>query len=337
MFNKLLIKLYYKLPFLPKRLLSGKGFVFMLHRVLPKEERGFDWNKGLAISPESLEKWINLFRKKGFDIVSMDEVCERVKTKKGRKFIAFTMDDGYKDNLTFGLPILKELNIPCTVYVSNCFPNNKAVYWWYFLEDYLKNNSKIDLRPIGINYSKFFSGQEGFVIYNEVRELLRTSDYRTHLAFATKVCGIVNLKELNESLNLTWDEVKELSNDPLITIGGHTLHHVSLRNQPKEVIAEEIFEGTNELSNHLKIPVKHFAYPYGSKDDFSIELISFLEKSKYETAVINHPGSILLNSKTSLFSIPRMGLTDETSLERINDLFSGKVHLNFNGISKEYI
>jgi len=309
----------------------------MLHRVLPKEERGFDWNKSLAISPESIEKWVKFFRNKGFDIVSMDEVCKRIKTSKGRKFIAFTMDDGYKDNLTYGLPILKELNIPCTVYVSNCFPNNKAIYWWYFLEDYIKNNSKIDLRSIGVNYSKVFSGQEGLEIYNEVRELLRTSDYRTHLAFATKVCGIVNLKELNESLNLTWEEVKELSRDPLITIGGHAVHHVSLKNQNLILAEEEISKGTKELNNRINKSIKHFAYPYGSKDDFSKDLVEVLENNKYESAVINHPGSILSNSKSALYSIPRMGLTDETPIERIKDLFSGKVHLNFNGISKDYM
>jgi peptidoglycan/xylan/chitin deacetylase (PgdA/CDA1 family) len=337
MFNKLIVSLCYKLPFLTNYFLRGRGFIFMLHRVLPKEERGYDWNKSLAISPEGIKKWVIYFRSKGFEMVSMDEALVRIKTKSSKKFIVFTMDDGYKDNLSYGLPILKKLNVPCTIYLSNCFPNNKAIYWWYFLEDYLKQNSEIDLRPIGINYSKSYTLNEGLTIYNEIRDVLRKASYEIHLEFAQKVCSISNLKDINKVLNLTWDEVKVLSNDPLITIGGHTVHHVSLRNQAKEVIAEEILEGTNELSNHLKIPIKHFAYPYGSKDDFSIELISFLEKSKYETAVINHPGSILSNSKTSLFSLPRMGLTDETPLERINDLFSGKVHLNFNGISKEYM
>ena len=154
MLNKLIISLCYKLPSLTKSLLGGRGFVFMLHRVLPQEERGFDWNKSLAISPESIERWVKFFRNKGFDIVSMDEVCKRIKTSKGRKFVAFTMDDGYKDNLSYGLPVLQKLNVPCTIYVSNCFPNNKAVYWWYFLEEYVKENNAIDLREIGIKYKK---------------------------------------------------------------------------------------------------------------------------------------------------------------------------------------
>ena len=337
MFNKLVIKLCYKIPFFAKFFLKGRGFVFMLHRVLPQEKRGFDWNKSLAISPESLEEWINLFRKKGFDIVSMDEVCQRIKTKKGKKFIAFTMDDGYKDNLYNGLPIFKKLNVPCTIYVSNCFPNNHAVYWWYFLENYIKKNNTIDLKEIGITYKKTFSDSEKFIVYNEVRELLRKSDYGTQLNFALKICKIKDLKQINRSFNLTWDEVKRLSEDPLITIGGHTIHHISLKNQSNAVCKHEINKGTQELKDKIGETIKHFVYPYGSKDDYSIDLIELLEKNNYKSAVINHPGSILSNSREALYSIPRMGLTDETSIGKINDLFSGRVHLNFNGVSKEYI
>lgn len=335
--NKLLIKLCYKLPFFTKFFLSGRGFVFMLHRVLPKEKREFDWNKSLAISPESLEKWINLFRNKGFDIVSMDEVCQRIKTKEGRKFIALTMDDGYRDNLVYGLPILKKLNVPCTIYVSNCFPNNHAVYWWYFLEDYIKKYNTIDLEKIGINYKKTFSDSEKFIVYNEVRELLRKSDYKTQLNFALNLCKIKDLEQMNRSLNLTWDEVKRLSDDPLITIGGHTIHHISLKNQSNAVCENEINGGTRELNDKIGVLTKHFAYPYGSKDDFSKDLVAILEKNNYESAVVNHPGSILSNSKNAFFSIPRMGLTDETPMKRVKDLFNGKVHLNFNGTSKEYM
>ena len=337
MLNKLIISLCYKLPFLTKNLLGGRGFVFMLHRVLPKEERGFDWNKSLAISPESIERWVNFFRNKGFDIISMDEVCKRIKANKGRKFVAFTMDDGYRDNLSYGLPVLQKLNVPCTVYVSNCFPNNKAVYWWYFLEEYVKENNVIDLREIGIKYKKKFTTNEKNTVYSEVRELLRKTDYQAQLDFAVKVCQISNLEEINKTLNLTWDEVKKLSDDPLITIGGHTVHHVSLKNQSNALAQNEIAEGTQELSDKIGMSIEHFAYPYGSKDDYSFDLIELLEKNKYKSAVINHPGSILSNTRDAMFSIPRMGLTDETPIDRINDLFSGKVHLNFNGISKEYI
>lgn len=334
MINKLLTSVYYRLPFLAKWRLSGKGFVFMLHRVLPAElNEKHQWNKGLAITPEGLERWVIYFRNLGFDLVSMDEAHRRKNSGNSKPFIALTMDDGYKDNLIYGLPVLERLQTPCTIYVANCFPNNTAVYWWYFLEEYVSTNSSINLNTIGIDYQKEFSEGDRKDVYDEVRELLRKSSYETHLAFAHEICGIKNLEPLNAELNLTWAEVQALDANALITIGGHTQHHVSLKNQTPEDIEYEISQGTAELNKHLKSPTRHFAYPYGSLDDVSVGLFAHLQRLGYQTAVLNHPGSIFNGYETD-FQIPRMGLSDDTSKQRLLNLFSGKVHLHFNGTKK---
>lgn len=338
MIDKLLTSVYYRLPFLTKWRLSGKGFIFMLHRVLPAEKnQTYIWNKSLAITPEGLERWIIYFRKRGYDLISMDEVYHRKNSSKQQKpFVAFTMDDGYKDNMTYGLPVLERLNVPCTIYVSNCFPNHKAIYWWYYLEDYLNTNDSINLNSIGINYMRSFHKSECKLVYDEVRELLRQADYDTHMKFAVEICKIKDLSNLNFELNLTWQEVQKLDNHPLITIGGHTVHHLSLSNLDFNTAVEEIELGTSELNRYLKSTVRHFAYPYGSLDDFNKNLFPVLRRVGYQTAVLNHPGSIFAGSDSD-YQIPRMGLSDDTSEERIVDLSSGKVHLNFNGTKKTII
>lgn len=336
--NRILTSILYRLPFLTKFFLQGRGFVFMLHRVLPAEKNNhYSWNKSLAITPEGLERCIHFFRKKGYDLVSMDEAYKRKNaSKRQKRFIAFTMDDGYKDNLTYGLPVLQRLNVPCTIYISNCFPNNQAIYWWYFLEDYINSYKNIDLTSIGVEYRRDFSKDEKKSVYDEVRELLRKSDYETQLRFATEICEVSNLDSLNQELNLSWQEIQHLDQDPLITIGGHTHRHVSLSNQDATVAIEEVEAGTAELNRYLASPVKHFAYPYGSLDDFSKRLFPILERSGYQTAVLNHPGSIFAGSDSD-YQIPRMGLSDNTKESRIMDLLSGKVHLNFNGTKKVII
>ena len=81
----------------------------MLHRVLPENERNqFTLNKDLAISPEKLEEFILLFKAKGYAFVSLDEVQAWLEKKATirQKFICLTFDDGYRDNLIHGLPIL---------------------------------------------------------------------------------------------------------------------------------------------------------------------------------------------------------------------------------------
>ena len=95
--------------------------------------------------------------------------------------------------------------------------------------------------------------------------------------------------------------------------------------------------GTRELSRQIGQDIHHFAYPYGSLDDVNVNGIMELKKNNYSSAVLNHPGSIFKGGKKSNFLIPRMGLTDETSKGRIDDLFLGKIHLRFNGVKKSIL
>ncbi len=96
---------------LSKRLLGGKAHIFMLHRVLSENLRiKYDYNRDLAITPEALESFIQLFQKKGFKFISLDELSEKLESKKwGKdKYICFTLDDGYRDNIKYGFPIFEK-------------------------------------------------------------------------------------------------------------------------------------------------------------------------------------------------------------------------------------
>ena len=96
MIKRIKTSIYARSPRLTKKKLAGKGFIFMLHRILPQKEREeFTWNRGLAISPEKLEEWVLFFKSKNFDIVSIDEALKRCEIKGSRKFVVITMDDGY--------------------------------------------------------------------------------------------------------------------------------------------------------------------------------------------------------------------------------------------------
>ena len=325
MIKRIKTSIYSRNSRLTKRFLSGKGFIFMLHRVLPDEERiKYTWNKGLAISPEKLEEWVLFFRSKKMDVISLDEALVRCENNDRRNFVLITLDDGYKDNLTIGLPLFKKFNIPVTIYISTCFPNNKTIYWWYFLEEFILNNNSIDLNCIGLDITfRCESVEEKNKAYNYIREVLRRADYATHVNFAYKVCGLSDLEGLNKKLNLSWGEVKELSEEPLVTIGAHTMHHVSLANQKEELAKAEILQSKSEIESKINKKVVHFAYPYGSLDDGSKREFFILKKAGFKSAVFNHPGSFFSVDGEDKFKIPRMGLTDETSKRKVVDLFEG--------------
>lgn len=104
--------------------------ILMLHRVVVNRSEGE--NRELEITPDFLQQTIKDYKQKGFRFVSIDEVSEILgKGKVDKPFVCLTFDDGYRDNYTDALPILKKEQIPFTVYVTTGFVDDKQSMWWY--------------------------------------------------------------------------------------------------------------------------------------------------------------------------------------------------------------
>ena len=107
------------------------GVALMLHRVV--ESRSAEPEKReLEITPRFLEKTIASYRKQGYRFVSIDKMCDILDGKdKTKPFACLTFDDGYRDNFTLALPVLKRLEVPFVVYVTTGFIDNRLPMWWY--------------------------------------------------------------------------------------------------------------------------------------------------------------------------------------------------------------
>jgi len=84
----------------------------------------------LVVKPETFEehiKYINKFYKP----ISLSELVRRLKSGSllGDE-ICVTFDDGYKDNFTNALPILKKYNTPATIFVTTSNLGNQASFDW---------------------------------------------------------------------------------------------------------------------------------------------------------------------------------------------------------------
>lgn len=89
-----------------KRFPKSLGHIFMLHRVDEFEKDHLWCNEHMKVTPAFLDSQIKLLKEE-YDIISLKEVPARLKQKNKRKFVVFTMDDGYKDNYTKALTVLK--------------------------------------------------------------------------------------------------------------------------------------------------------------------------------------------------------------------------------------
>src|SRR5712672_524141 len=121
--------------YLLRPIFSGVGAIFMLHHVRPRRDGEFQPNRHLEVAPEFLRAMLAHLRERDIDIVTMDEVHQRlVERKFSRRFACFTLDDGYRANRDFALALMRKLEAPLTVYVAGDFAQGTGRLWWIALE-----------------------------------------------------------------------------------------------------------------------------------------------------------------------------------------------------------
>lgn len=99
---------------------KGLGYIMMMHHVLPKESNKMPLDTSLNITPDALEEFIRTASSL-FDLIPISEVPERIKYPKKRKFIVFTLDDGFESVYTNALPIFTKYKVPFTVFITTGF------------------------------------------------------------------------------------------------------------------------------------------------------------------------------------------------------------------------
>ena len=110
--------------------------------------------------------------------------------------------------------------------------------------------------------------------------------------------------EKTEAMN--WEQIKALDNDPLCTIGAHTVTHPKLSTLTKEEIRKEIADSKHRLEEVLGHPVNHFSYPHG---DYNTTTLQVVNEAGFTSALKAWGGSIR-KGDINLLELPRIELKE---------------------------
>lgn len=300
-----------------KPITQGEGIIFMLHHILPDatpSDVKFKPNGLLEITPSFLEQVIVYLQQNNYDIISFDEAQKRLKNGTGknkRPYIVFTIDDGYLDNLEHAYPVFKKYNCPFTIYVATDLCDHKLFMWWRALDAVIKNNSNVEFAKFGIEINKSIkSVEEKYAAYNEIywqlRDMGEDEKRQAVLALAHKY----NFDPIAETklVAMSWQQLKQLEQDELVTIGAHTISHSALAKLSDKDAQFEIEQSRAIIAKNTDIDCQHFCYPYGSADEANLREFKLTEKAGYKTAVTTQKGMLYKGHKQHLFALPRVSL-----------------------------
>ncbi len=243
--------------------------------------------------------------------ISMDDVIEA--TSSGyplppRSF-AITFDDGFQNNLTVAAPVLRELKVPATFYVTTLFIEQNAMSWIDRIEWCVENTPRVALPlPWSAKMVEAEAIPEKVELLAEIRSAVKSNRAINVEEFVSTVfaaCGR-KIESSDDPLDrkLSWHEVRELANDPLFQVGGHSHTHPILSFLSPAHLAEELDVSLNLLKDRADVGPRHYSYPEGLAHCYSPEVISALQQRGVVCCPTAEHGTNPLG--TSLFHLKRI-------------------------------
>jgi len=300
----------------------------MYHRILPQNDtRSMLEEPGMVVTPETFRQHI-FFLKEYFNIINLSDWIQMKRNGEElpSKTCALTFDDGWADNFEFAFPILKELNVPATIYlVSNMVGANEAFwperltrliiaissyypqYWSHPELAWLQKN------PDNYRFSKTLPTREELSMLIAGAKQYSDQEINDRISHIERILHLDTGKHPPSLLN--WQQVTEMAGTGLVEFGSHTCHHVRLNEQvPAELMKNEIVGSKNEIERQTGQMIKTFCFPNGDYCPQSLDLV----RQKYMGAVTTKSG--WNTADTDIHKLKRIGIHQDIARDKISFL-----------------
>ncbi|AFL49204.1 peptidoglycan/xylan/chitin deacetylase (PgdA/CDA1 family) [Sinorhizobium fredii] len=303
----------------------GRGAVFTLHHVRPKGHRDFDPNAHLEITPAFLEKTILMLKRDGYRFVALEELPEWLASVDDRPFACFTLDDGYRNNLEWALPVFEKHGVPFTVFVTAGYVDRTHTLWWETLADLLSacREFRFDFGDGAVSVSSGTYRQKQ-AAFDRIAAYIHGVDEASAVAALNRTANACGIDPFAITGRLTLDEsgLRDLISSPLARLGAHTISHRALARLDDDEARREIASSAARVAAITGRPPSTIAYPYGYRSTVSARDHRLAADLGFTVAVTTEPGT--LSSGVNLHAVPRISLNGHFQSERhVSALASG--------------
>ncbi len=315
---------------LASKMYKGAGIILALHRVVDPwtSEGRISNHESLEIGLDRLEEIVNYFKDHKYRFYSLDQVAAALVDNKRQvaPFVCFTFDDGYIDNYELAYPLFKHYRVPFAIYVTTGLPDHTCAIWWYALEDLITRHEVLSF-SCGDEHYRFVckTASEKATTFRAVRQLIIGQPSQSGYQAAVQAlfdAYQVPLAEYTAHMSMTWQQIKSVATDPLVTLGAHTIHHRPVHTMTHQCWMTEVEASKSRLEEMTGVEIRHFAYPYGKCHEIGT-LATAWAKVHFDTAVTTETGLVYPEHRELLTFLPRMNISQYTTIDLIDLHMSG--------------
>jgi peptidoglycan/xylan/chitin deacetylase (PgdA/CDA1 family) len=291
----------------------------------------------LAVAPHHFEQHLEILRRE-YQPMSLGAFVDALHNKRfPKRTVIVTMDDGYADNLYEAKPLLEQFNVPATVFVTVGSIGSRREFWWDELERVFLHSynlpDALSLRIDGVerqynlghtasygsdrlkryahwNVESSDDPTERHAVYRSLIGLLRglSAATRHDLLERILVWARADREGRPTHRTLTAEELLCLVDGGLVKVGAHGVSHSALALLSQEEQKAEILGSKIRLEGILGSKVDQFAYPFGSRNDYTQETTALVQDVGFMSACANYPG--LVWSSRNRYEWPRILVRD---------------------------
>lgn len=284
--------------------------VFMLHRVMPMET-------GVAgTTPAHLRNCLSYLRKHHYNVISIEDAVDFALSGRSlpKKSVAFTVDDGFHDQVTIAAEIFREFDCPSTCFLITGLVDGNIWPWDYQLMHIAKHAppQEITIDIEGLSHSlKLGEPDTKNALLKFVRRFAAHSSNRITQQIADAAGVQLPRTPPSEMQPATWNEVSAAEKLGM-RFGAHSTNHYILSRVSDETLREEMHNSLQRIQQQCKNPSSIFCYPSGKVDEFDQRAMRMARDLGLRGALSAEPGflepSLLRNFENYRFAIPRLPL-----------------------------
>jgi peptidoglycan/xylan/chitin deacetylase (PgdA/CDA1 family) len=245
-----------------------------------------------------------------FKVVSLETMLDRIMNGSYplADEIVLTFDDGLRNNLTVVYPVLRELQLPATMFVCPALVESGEWLWNHEMRCRLQSLAAPDLAELRMKLLTPGTSVDAIIECMKTLPLEQRREGEETVRQAT--AGFLPTTAQREAFDIMdWNDLRSLDHD-LITVGSHTLSHPILTKLSGQEIEAEIVESRRCLEQRLERKVEFFCYPNGAYDRRAYQLV----QKTYRAAVTTESGIIEHGKAHDLHRLPRIPSGESAAL-----------------------